>query len=54
MKQIHSINPNAILYGTDFPSTRVKVPFSKDDITRVKESFNDSDQEQILYENAPN
>lgn len=52
MKQIHSINPNALMFGTDLPSTRAKTPFSENDIIRIKESFNDLDQRKIFHDNA--
>ncbi len=52
MKQIHSINPNALMFGTDLPSTRAKIPFSNTDLIRITENFSIDDQELIFYKNA--
>jgi predicted TIM-barrel fold metal-dependent hydrolase len=52
MKKIMGINPEALMFGTDMPSTRAKVPFSMDDIELVKQHFSFSDQERIFYTNA--
>ncbi len=52
MKQIHKINPNALMFGTDLPSTRAKIPFTEIDLTQVKDNFDQIDQELIFYRNA--
>lgn len=52
MKQIHSINPNALMFGTDLPSTRAKTPFSDQDIKLIQDNFDESAQQKILYSNA--
>lgn len=52
MKQIHNINPKALMFGTDLPSTRAQIPFSEIDIARIKENFNEMDQSNIFYKNA--
>ncbi len=52
MRQIHSINPNALIFGTDLPSTRAKIPFTNNDIIRIKENFDTNEQELIFFENA--
>jgi len=52
MKTIHSINPMALLFGTDLPSTRANVPFSVKDIELVQQHFSEKDQEAIFYKNA--
>lgn len=54
MKKIHSINPEALMFGTDLPSTRAKRPFSTNDIELVKNSFPKDAQERIFYRNAQN
>ena len=54
MKQINEINPNALLFGTDLPSTRAKIPFTQKDILRVVDNFSKEDQERIFYKNALN
>ncbi|MCO4821201.1 MAG: amidohydrolase family protein [Flavobacteriaceae bacterium] len=52
MKRIHSINPNSLMFGTDLPSTRAKRPFTFDHLKLIKDSFSESEQKKILYENA--
>ncbi len=52
MKQIHRINPNALMFGTDVPSTRAKVPFSENHISLIRDNFNQNDQKRIFYQNA--
>ena len=54
MQKIHEINPEALMFGTDLPSTRAKVPFSYRDVQRIIDHFDASDQECILYSNALN
>lgn len=52
LKTIHGINDSALMFGTDLPSTRAKVPFSNKDLQLLKDNFSDSDLSKILYENA--
>lgn len=52
MKTIYQINPNALMFGTDLPSTRAKIPFSEKDVQLVKENFATEELENILYKNA--
>jgi len=52
MQKIYSINPDALMFGSDLPSTRTKVPFSKNDIELIKNNFSENEQKRILFENA--
>ncbi len=52
MKRIHQINPHALLFGTDLPSTRATVPFSDKDVQLVSDNFSTDDLEKIMYKNA--
>ncbi|WP_206367791.1 amidohydrolase family protein [Sphingobacterium chungjuense] len=52
MKKIHQINPHALLFGTDLPSTRASVPFSEKDAQLVAENFSADDLELIMFKNA--
>lgn len=52
MKKIYSINPNSLMFGTDFPSTRAKTPFTFDHLKMINDNFSDSEQKRILYQNA--
>lgn len=52
MKQIYSINPQALMFGTDLPSTRAKIPFSQKDINLITDHFSAEEQEHIFCANA--
>lgn len=52
MRKIYSIDPNALMFGTDLPSTRAKTPFSMKDVQLIKEHFTLTEQENIFYKNA--
>ncbi len=52
MKKIYSINPDALMFGTDLPSTRAKTPFSFEHLQRIKDNFSDEAQKKIVYQNA--
>ncbi|SFR55003.1 Predicted metal-dependent hydrolase, TIM-barrel fold [Robiginitalea myxolifaciens] len=52
MKQIYEINPRALLFGTDLPSTRAKVPFTDKDVLIIEENFTLEEQANIFYRNA--
>jgi len=52
MKQIHKENPEALMFGTDLPSTRAKRPFSPSDIDLILQNFSRGDAEHILWQNA--
>lgn len=52
MQEIVAIRPDALMFGTDMPSTRAKVPFSKKDIDLIKKNFDKEQTENILYKNA--
>ena len=52
IRTIHSINPNALMFGTDLPSTRAKRPFQLTDITLIQETLGEEEAEKVLYKNA--
>lgn len=52
MKRIHDINPSALLFGTDMPSTRADRPFSADDIDLIRDNFNVEACQRIFWANA--
>lgn len=52
MKIIYEINPKALMFGTDLPSTRVKIPFTEKDVRLIKENFSPKELENIFYNNA--
>ncbi|MEY9980317.1 amidohydrolase family protein [Lysinibacillus sp. RC79] len=54
LKSIYAVNPNALMFGTDLPSTRAKRPFAYADIELIQELFDAMSAEKILYQNAMN
>lgn len=49
---IYNVNPDALMFGTDLPSTRAKRPFSYTDSELIEELFDETAAAKILYENA--
>lgn len=52
LKAITAINRNALMFGTDLPSTRAVRPFSDNDLKVLTESVDDETTRKVLYENA--
>ncbi|MEE4379700.1 MAG: amidohydrolase family protein [Candidatus Competibacteraceae bacterium] len=52
IRAIVSINPNALLFGTDLPSTRALRPFQDQDITLIRDTLSSAIAEKVLYHNA--
>ncbi|KTD42038.1 (2-pyrone-4,6-)dicarboxylic acid hydrolase [Legionella parisiensis] len=52
LKTIVSINPDALMFGTDLPSTRAPKPFSKNDINLILDVFDNRLANKILLTNA--
>lgn len=52
LKQIVSINSEALMFGTDLPSTRAKRPFLDEDIQLILNIFDPIQAAKILYSNA--
>ncbi|MER2030818.1 MAG: amidohydrolase family protein [Solibacillus sp.] len=52
LREIYSINPDALMFGTDLPSTRAKRPFEVADIKLIQQLFDEQASEKILYTNA--
>ncbi len=52
LAQIHRINPGALLFGTDLPSTRAPRPYREDDLDLLSETLGGEDAEQALWGNA--
>ncbi|MEQ6353380.1 amidohydrolase family protein [Lysinibacillus sp. M3] len=52
LKSIFAVNPEALMFGTDLPSTRAKRPFAYADIELIQELFDAMSVEKILYQNA--
>lgn len=54
LKSIYATNPEALMFGTDLPSTRAKRPFAYADVEQIQELFDAMAAEKILYQNAVN
>lgn len=51
LRRIHGVNPGALMFGTDLPSTRAPVPFRACDIDLVREALG-ADADHALWLNA--
>src|SRR5699024_1980383 len=52
LQSIYKINPDALLFGTDLPSTRAKRNFDYEDIELIQQLFDKQAANKILYKNA--
>ena len=52
LKTIYAVNPDALMFGTDLPSTRAKRPFETADIELIQQLFDEQAADKILYSNA--
>lgn len=52
LKSIYEVNPDALMFGTDLPSTRAKRPFEHADIELIQQLFDEQAADKILYKNA--
>lgn len=52
LKSIYDVNPDALMFGTDLPSTRAKRHFEYGDIELIQQLFDEQATNKILYENA--
>jgi len=49
---IHGVNPHALMFGTDLPSTRAPRPFRRSDITLLTEALGSEGATLALWHNA--
>lgn len=52
VKAIVAINPEALMFGTDLPSTRAERPFSPSDIELLRNELPPDVARRVLYDNA--
>ncbi len=52
LRAIHRTNPQALLFGTDLPSTRAPRPYADTDLLLVVEALGETDARQVLHDNA--
>jgi len=49
---LHAINPDALMFGTDLPSTRAPKPFEITHLSLLKESLDESTYKKITWQNG--
>ncbi|KQL37649.1 2-pyrone-4,6-dicarboxylate hydrolase [Bacillus sp. FJAT-25509] len=52
LRSIYETNPDALMFGSDLPSTRAKRPFEYTDIELIQQLFDEKAIDKILYTNA--
>lgn len=52
LRRIAAVEPSALLFGTDLPSTRAPRPFRPDDIDRVLDALGEQTGRRVLCDNA--
>lgn len=52
IKELHRINPAALMFATDLPSTRAPKVYTDDDLKLLLDNFESKTLERILYQNA--
>ncbi|WP_204237312.1 amidohydrolase family protein [Mammaliicoccus sciuri] len=52
LKEIYQANPDALMFGTDLPSTRAPKRFTSKDIQFVQDTFDEAAANKIFYQNA--
>jgi predicted TIM-barrel fold metal-dependent hydrolase len=52
LRTIYGINPQALMFGTDLPSTRAPRPYQEEDLALVYEALGKKGAAKVLYENA--
>jgi predicted TIM-barrel fold metal-dependent hydrolase len=52
LQAIHAANPQALMFGTDLPSTRARRPFEENDISLLVDAVGEEGAELALWRNA--
>lgn len=52
LQVIHNANPNALMFGTDLPSTRAPRTFENNDIAIIVNALGESAAQKVLWQNA--
>ena len=52
LKEIYAVNPDALMFGTDFPSTRAPRPYTDEDLILTVDALGEEAARKVLYENA--
>ena len=52
LRRLVEVNPEAVVFGTDLPSTRAPRPFSPADLRLVRDALDPEAAERVLWANA--
>jgi predicted TIM-barrel fold metal-dependent hydrolase len=52
MRRILDVNPHALVFGTDLPSTRAPRPFEDDDLIGLTDLLGPESSANVLWHNA--
>jgi len=52
LREICAVNQDALMFGTDLPSTRAPRPYTDDDLLLTAEALGEETARKVLYENA--
>ncbi|WP_417911127.1 amidohydrolase family protein [Candidatus Electronema sp. PJ] len=52
LRDIYSANPDALMFGTDLPSTRAARPYTDEDFLTVIEALGEDNAQRVCYDNA--
>jgi len=52
LRDIHAVDPGALMFGTDLPGTRAPRPFTPDDITLIESTLGPDALPRVLHDNA--
>lgn len=52
LQELYAANPDALMFGTDLPSTRAPRPYEDDDFLLVIDALGDADARKVLCDNA--
>jgi hypothetical protein len=52
LRAVAKVNPGALLFGTDLPSTRARRPFEPADIDLIVETLGEANARLALYDNG--
>ncbi|HBG07939.1 MAG: 2-pyrone-4,6-dicarboxylate hydrolase [Geobacteraceae bacterium GWC2_58_44] len=52
LQELYSANPDALMFGTDLPSTRAARPYADEDFFQVVEALGEEKAKKVFYDNA--
>lgn len=52
LQHIHRVNPHALMFGSDLPSTRAPRPFQASDLSLLREALGTEGAQRALWQNA--